>query len=280
MHPCLLRSPSLFLLQPLQIMGSRESSSPPMRLQPISSHYRNIGRVLQVALRTSQLTNAMTAYACVELDLLKDRPSRSLAAEGLLGAVSMGLADMVPSPEVDAARSFAAAAGDDSSAEAFPGIRTMLPPPQGNSELLGQDPAVHGFHAILGAENPHQRRGSLPTQSPAGDGLAQDARILHPPEDSLPPYAAAVLGSEDGRPAEDCHEQDGLLHLLEDSFPPNATAAVCSEDGRPITLGSLSTKVGSLNQAAQDKVEPNVGNFPAVREVASTCEMVTLPIST
>ncbi|MQL76524.1 hypothetical protein Taro_008932 [Colocasia esculenta] len=36
----------------------------------------NIGRVLQVALRTSQITNATTAYACVELDLLNERPSR------------------------------------------------------------------------------------------------------------------------------------------------------------------------------------------------------------
>ncbi|MQM15963.1 hypothetical protein Taro_048916 [Colocasia esculenta] len=41
-----------------------------------NSNQGNIGRALQVALRTSQITNATVAYVCVELDLLKDRPSR------------------------------------------------------------------------------------------------------------------------------------------------------------------------------------------------------------
>ncbi|MQL99271.1 hypothetical protein Taro_031983, partial [Colocasia esculenta] len=51
----------------------------------ISSVAGNIGRVLQVALRTSQLTNATAAYACVELDLLKDKPSRIWIGMGSTG---------------------------------------------------------------------------------------------------------------------------------------------------------------------------------------------------
>lgn len=36
----------------------------------------NLGRVLQVALRTTKITNAMVAYAYVELNVLQDWPSR------------------------------------------------------------------------------------------------------------------------------------------------------------------------------------------------------------
>ncbi|MQM13326.1 hypothetical protein Taro_046250 [Colocasia esculenta] len=56
----------------------------------------NIGRVLHVALRTSQITNATAAYACVELDLLKDRPSRVWIGMGSTGFWQKILYQRVP----------------------------------------------------------------------------------------------------------------------------------------------------------------------------------------
>ncbi|MQM02566.1 hypothetical protein Taro_035339, partial [Colocasia esculenta] len=265
----------------------------------------NIGRVLQVALRTSQITNVTAAYACVKLDLLKDRPSRvwigmgfaasschdsqistskvddagiastavvpdltrqrwtpkktshrdagpsgmqghafdrsgkdqSLVAERLLGAAPMGPSNV--------------AAGGASAAEALPCVWASSPPTQGKSALLGQNPTDRGGPSILGAQNPHNRSGISPIGSLAGPAQEKDALNLHPPEESIPPIAAAIVGYE---------------------------------QGTPVMLGFLSTKVGSFNQATQEEVEPIVGNtqtsIPAAQEVASTCEPSTLPVST
>ncbi|MQL99148.1 hypothetical protein Taro_031869 [Colocasia esculenta] len=269
----------------------------------------NIGRVLQVALRTSQLTNATAAYACVKLDLLKDKPSRvwigmgsaaptaevpdlhtrhrwtpknksfrddpsgiqgqafvrptgkeqGLVAEGLPGDARFDLPDLVvPSPR-------RVASGGAGTAAAPSSDLASSPPAQGNFALLGQNPHICGNLSILGADDPHPRRGTgtSPIPSPAGACLNQDAQTLHPPEASFLPNAAVVLGSK---------------------------------EGRPVMLGLLSSKVDPIIQAAQDEVEPNVVNIqiskessillyltidlPATREEAITCEATTLPVST